>query len=237
MSAWFWLSGEESSLGFRLFSAAVLVGSRSNDGLGSGLEGGGGGGALSPTLLQTILSIHNFSSLDIINIADMNYWEEKKKQYRFGSAVVKKKKKMDLSLALKQSWFAVEIRSRIGKWTVLFRFTSWKKMNLAFPSLFLFPKQQATVILHFFGVVLFSVVKGLPKLKRHLNKKKALSDHGSIHRHRNLNYTEHSVIARHWNLDAPKICKITVPFKTETICMHHPNCTKLEPVCGGGWAF
>ena len=50
----------------------------------------------------------------------------------------------------------------------------------------------------------------LPKLKRHLNAKNALSDHDNIHGHRNLNYTERSMITRHWNFNAPKICKITV---------------------------
>ena len=33
-------------------------------------------------------------------------------------------------------------------------------------------------------------------LKRHLNAKNTLSGHDSIHGHRNLNETEHSVIAR-----------------------------------------
>ena len=50
----------------------------------------------------------------------------------------------------------------------------------------------------------------LKKLKRHLNAKNTLSDHDSIHGHRNLNYTERSAIARHRNFNAPKICKITV---------------------------
>ena len=50
----------------------------------------------------------------------------------------------------------------------------------------------------------------LPKIKRHLNAKNTLSDHGSIHGHRNLNYTEPSAITRHWNFNAPKICKNTV---------------------------
>ena len=50
----------------------------------------------------------------------------------------------------------------------------------------------------------------LPKLKRRLNAKNTLSDHDSIHRHRNLNYTERSMIARHRNFNVPKICKITV---------------------------
>ena len=50
----------------------------------------------------------------------------------------------------------------------------------------------------------------LPKLKRHLNAKNTLSDHDSIHGHRNLNDTERSAIARHRNFNAPKICKITL---------------------------
>ena len=50
----------------------------------------------------------------------------------------------------------------------------------------------------------------LPKLKRHLNAKDTLSDHDSIHGHRNLNDTERSAIARHRSFNAPKICKITV---------------------------
>ena len=37
-----------------------------------------------------------------------------------------------------------------------------------------------------------------------------MSNHDRIHGHRNLNYTERSVIARHRNFNAPKICKITV---------------------------
>ena len=53
----------------------------------------------------------------------------------------------------------------------------------------------------------------LPKSKRHLNAKNTLSDHHRIHGHRNLNYTERSVIARHRNFNASKICKITVPEK------------------------
>ena len=47
----------------------------------------------------------------------------------------------------------------------------------------------------------------LPKLKRHLNAKNTLSDHDSVHEHRN---SERSAIARHRNFNAPKICKITV---------------------------
>ena len=41
-------------------------------------------------------------------------------------------------------------------------------------------------------------------------KKKTLSDHNSIHGHRNLNETECSVITQYQNFNAPKICKITV---------------------------
>ena len=37
-----------------------------------------------------------------------------------------------------------------------------------------------------------------------------LMDHDSIHRHRNLNYTKRSAIARHRNFNTPKICKTTV---------------------------
>ena len=50
----------------------------------------------------------------------------------------------------------------------------------------------------------------LPKLKGHPNAENTLSDHDSIHAHRNLNYTERSAIARHRNFNAPKICKNTV---------------------------
>ena len=57
----------------------------------------------------------------------------------------------------------------------------------------------------------------LPKLKRQLNAKNTLSDQDSIHGHRNLNYTERSVIARYRNFNAPKICKITV------LCMRDPR--------------
>ena len=41
-------------------------------------------------------------------------------------------------------------------------------------------------------------------------RKNTLSDHDSIHGHRNLNDTERSAIARHRNFNAPKIYKITV---------------------------
>ena len=39
-----------------------------------------------------------------------------------------------------------------------------------------------------------------------------MSDHDSIHGHRNLDETERSVIAHHQNFNAPKICKITVSW-------------------------
>ena len=64
-----------------------------------------------------------------------------------------------------------------------------------------------------FSVVLFQYFRWsmvLPKLKRHLNAKNTLSDHDSIHGHRNLNDTERSAIARHQSFNALKICKITV---------------------------
>ena len=52
----------------------------------------------------------------------------------------------------------------------------------------------------------------LPKLKRHLNKKNTLNDHGSIHDPQTPKFkqTEHSVIARYRNFNALKICKNTV---------------------------
>ena len=56
----------------------------------------------------------------------------------------------------------------------------------------------------------------LPKLKRHLNAENTLSDHDSIHGHRNLNDTERSAIARHRNFNAPKICKITVSKQSQS---------------------
>ena len=63
----------------------------------------------------------------------------------------------------------------------------------------------------------------LPKLKRYLNAKNTSSDHENIRGHRNLNKTERSVIARYRNLNAPKICKITVPFfsvyLSESLCL------------------
>ena len=55
----------------------------------------------------------------------------------------------------------------------------------------------------------------LPNLKRHLKEKNTLSDHDSIHGHRNLNENERSVIARYRNFNAPKICKITVLEKKD----------------------
>ena len=59
------------------------------------------------------------------------------------------------------------------------------------------------------------------KLKRHLSAKDALSDHDSIHGHRNLNDTECRVIARYRNFNAPKTCKITVKH-TAAILIFRP---------------
>ena len=67
----------------------------------------------------------------------------------------------------------------------------------------------------------------LPKLKRHLNAENTLSDHDSIHWHRNLNDTERSAIARHRNFNAPKICKITVVVVLTAY--------EVEPVPADGW--
>ena len=50
----------------------------------------------------------------------------------------------------------------------------------------------------------------LPKLKRHLNAKNTLSDPDSINGHRNLSETERPMIAQYRNLNAQKICKLTV---------------------------
>ena len=78
--------------------------------------------------------------------------------------------------------------------------------------------------LQIFGVVLFSVfsvVIGFTEIKRHLNAKNTLSDHDSIHGHRNLNYTECCTIARHRSSNAPKICKITV--STSAVTVHAPG--------------
>ena len=52
----------------------------------------------------------------------------------------------------------------------------------------------------------------LPKLKRHLNAKNTLSNHNSIHGHRNLNYIERSAIARHRNFkgEVRAICRFWV---------------------------
>ena len=83
-----------------------------------------------------------------------------------------------------------------------------------------------TVILQIFGVVLFSVfsvVNGFTELKRHLNAKNTLSDHDSIHGHRNLNETERWVIARYRNFNAPNICKITVLLFLCTLARVHKN--------------
>ena len=49
----------------------------------------------------------------------------------------------------------------------------------------------------------------LLQLKRHLNAKNTLNDHGGIRGHRNLIETECSVITCYRNFNAPKICKIT----------------------------
>ena len=72
--------------------------------------------------------------------------------------------------------------------------------------------EPRTLILQSFGVVLFSVfsvVNGFTEIKKtpKVNGKSTLSDHGSIHRHRNV--TKRSAIARFWNFNAPKTCKIT----------------------------
>ena len=88
-----------------------------------------------------------------------------------------------------------------------------------------------------------------PKLKRHLNSKNTLSDHDSIHGHRNLNYNERSAIARHRNFNAPKICKNTVAVcrwmnarGTCLTCARNSMCSlstvitqktrKMHPCCG-----
>ena len=54
------------------------------------------------------------------------------------------------------------------------------------------------------------MVDGFTENKDTYNEKNALSDNDSIHRHRNLNDTERSVIAHHQNFNTPKICKFTV---------------------------
>ena len=54
------------------------------------------------------------------------------------------------------------------------------------------------------------MVNGFTEIKKTPKCENTLSDHDRIHRHRNLNYTERSVIARRRNFNAPKICKITV---------------------------
>ena len=63
----------------------------------------------------------------------------------------------------------------------------------------------------------------LPDIKRHLNEKNALSDNDSIHGHRNLNDTERSLVARHRNFNAPKICQLTVD-----LCIW--SCTLSSPL-------
>ena len=50
--------------------------------------------------------------------------------------------------------------------------------------------------------MVFTEIKKTPKCE-----KNTLSDHDSIHEHRNLNYIERSAIARHRNFNAPKIFK------------------------------
>ena len=72
---------------------------------------------------------------------------------------------------------------------------------------------DTAVILQIFGVVLFSVfsvVNGFTEIKKTPKCENALSDYDSSHQLRNLNYTERSAVARHRNLNAPKICKVTV---------------------------
>ena len=61
-------------------------------------------------------------------------------------------------------------------------------------------RETATVILQIFSVVLFSVfsvVYGFTEIKKTPKCENTLSDHNSIHGHRNLNYTKRSAIARH----------------------------------------
>ena len=81
------------------------------------------------------------------------------------------------------------------------------------------------IIVQYFG---WSMV--LPKFKRHLNEKNALRDNDSIHGHRNLNDTEHSVIAHHRNFNVPKICKFTVllPWPKKK---NHPRDSRREERC------
>ena len=70
-----------------------------------------------------------------------------------------------------------------------------------------------TVILQNSGVVFFSVflvVNGFTEIEKTPKCENTLSDFDSSRRHRNLNYTERSAIACHWNLTAPKICEISV---------------------------
>ena len=90
-----------------------------------------------------------------------------------------------------------------------------------------------TVILQIFSVVLFSVfsvVNGFTEIKKTPKCENTLSDHDRIHRHRNLNYTERSVIARHRNFNAPKICKITVHVYVWVLGLwsHAEDCNSKE---------
>ena len=67
-----------------------------------------------------------------------------------------------------------------------------------------------TVILQIFSVVLFSifsVVNGFTEMKKTPKCENTLSDHDSVHRHRNLNYTQRPATAHHRNFNAPKICR------------------------------
>ena len=77
-------------------------------------------------------------------------------------------------------------------------------------------------------------------LKKTPNWENTLSDRGSIHGHRNLNETECSVIARHQNFNAPKICKITVHRRTHmhTDKQKHDNyMTSARQGYAPIWAF
>ena len=68
-----------------------------------------------------------------------------------------------------------------------------------------------TVILQLFVVLLLSVVDSFLENKRTPKwAKNTLSDHDSIHGHRNLNEIERSMIAHHRNFNAKK-SKITAP--------------------------
>ena len=65
--------------------------------------------------------------------------------------------------------------------------------------------------------------------------KKTLRDNDSIHKHQNLNENERSMIARHRNFNAPKICKITVRVagqaKVETLDCAGNSSVEYEIVC------